>query len=635
MSAETKIVACRIERCLGCRSCELACAVEHSQSKTLREAVRELPRPQARVHVEPAGRGGLPLQCRHCEDAPCVLVCPTGALHRDENTGTVQVDANLCIGCKLCILMCPLGVLHIGKAGRSAIKCDQCLARQTNGQPPACVTACPTHALQLVHREDVQDEGRHLVAISIAAALTDGGQGGQDGASNAVRVHVPKVDGAEKRHVVVVGGGAAGAMAAVSAARAGAKVTVVSADAVTYRRPAIPALLAGYMKDIAEARIFAPEMLEALGIEVLAPARATALDTAAKLVTVETANGRTQPLAYDAAVLATGGTAARPPIPGADLPGVCTFVTAEGAREILDGLDRGARRAVVIGASFIALEVAEALLARGLEVALNVRSRILRRVVEPDISEYLQRRFAARGLTMLTGEAVSEIGGAGRVEYVVHQRERVPADLVILGAGVRPNTALAQTAGLRLGDSGAVAVDHRMATSAADVYAAGDCAEAPDLGTGRFTYSAVGSTGALAGTIAGANAAGAGLAIDGFLRAQADEILGLQIYSIGHTTTTAEAVGLDVTVHALPQPPEVERARDEIVGKILTDADDRIVGAQVVARHHGAQYGWQLYRAVLTGETRQALLAHWTSPRQRAARAATEARAGEVTIDTR
>jgi len=630
-----KIIACRVERCLGCRSCEIACALEHSKSKTLRGAVRESPRPECRVTVEAAGRGRLPIQCRHCEDAPCVAVCPTGAMHRDEASGTVQVDEDLCIGCKLCILMCPLGVLRIGEAGRSTIKCDQCLARQADGRPPACVEACPTHALQLVDREDVRDDGRHLVAIGIVAALTADGQAEQDGAAQAVRARVSKVDGAEKRHVVVVGGGAAGAMAAISAARAGAKVTVVTADAVTYRRPAIPALLAGYMEDIAEARIFAPEMLEALGIEVLAPARTTALDTAAKTVTLETADGGVQSLAYDAAVLATGGTAARPPIPGADLPGVCTFVTAEEARQIRDALDRGARRAVVIGASFIALEVAEALLARNLEVAFNVRSRILRRIVEPDISEYLQRRFAARGLTMLTGEAVSEIGGAGKVEYVVHRGARVPADLVILGAGVRPNTRLAKAAGLRLGDSGAVAVDHRMATSTANVYAAGDCAEAPDLGTGRFTYSAVGSTGALAGVIAGANAAGADLVADGFLRAQADEILGFQIYSVGHTTTTAKEVGLTVTVHPLPQPPEVERARDEIVGKVLTNGDDRIVGAQVVARHHGSQYGWQVYRAVLTGQTRDDFLRHWMSPRQRAARAADEARAGEVTIDTR
>ena len=630
----SKIIACRVERCLGCRSCEVACALEHSASKDLRGAVRETPRPQRRVTVETAGRHSLPIQCRHCEDGLCQLVCPTGAIHRDEATGTVQVSDDLCIGCKLCILMCPLGVLRIGEGGRSTIKCDQCLARQADGRPPACVEACPTHALQLVEKTAIEDDDRHLVAVSIVAALTEDGEAEKHMAGKAVRARSKKIVGAEKRHVVVVGAGAAGAMAAIGATRAGAKVTLISADALTYRRPAIPALLAGHMETIDEARIFAPATLAAYGIEVLAPARATALDTTKKTFTLETAGGRAQTIAYDAAVLATGGTAARPSIPGADLPGVCTFVTAEGAREILERVDQGARRAVVIGASFIALEVAEALLERGLDVAFNVRSRILRRIVEPDLSAYLERHFAARSLKMLTGEAVSEIGGSGRVEFVVHKGERVPADLVILGAGVRPNTRLAEAAGIALAESGAVAVDHQMATSAADVYAAGDCAEVPDLGTGRFTYSAVGSTGALAGAIAGAGAAGAGQAVDGFLRAQADEILGLQVYSIGHTTTTAKEVGLAVTVHALPQPPEVERARDEIVGKVLTDGEDRIVGAQVIAKHHGSQYGWQLYRAVLTGEKREDFLRHWASPRQRAARAADEARAGEVAIET-
>jgi len=630
----SKTIACRVDRCLGCRSCEVACAVEHSASKTLRGAVRERPRPERRVTVQAAGAHSLPLQCRHCEEGLCQVVCPTGAIHRDEASGIVRIDEDLCIGCKLCTLMCPLGVLRISERARCTIKCDQCIDRQAEGRQPACVEACPTGALQLVETDEVEDEDRHLVAVNIVAALTGDGEAEHEIAGKAVRARSDKVKGAEKRHVVVVGSSAAGAMAAIHAARAGANVTVVTADATSYRRPAIPALLAGYIDTMDEARIFGPETLGALGIEVLAPARATGMDTKAKTVTVETADGETRALSYDAAVLATGSIPARPPIDGADKAGVCTFLSAEGAREILDRIGDGARRAVVVGASFVALEVAEALLDRGLEVAFNVRSRILRRIVEPQISEYLQRHFEARGLRMLTGEAISEIGGSKRVEYVVHKGEKVPADLVILGAGARANTDLAQAAGIRLAESEAVAVDHQMATSAPDVYAAGDCAEAPDFPTGRFTYSAVGSTGALAGAIAGMNAAGADEEVEGFLRAQADEILGRQIISVGHTSTMAEAVGLDVTVHDLPQPPEVDRARDEIVGVLLTDGEDRIVGAQVVARRHGSQYGWQVYRAVLTGEAREAFLAHWTSPRQKAARAADEARAGEVTVET-
>jgi NADPH-dependent 2,4-dienoyl-CoA reductase/sulfur reductase-like enzyme len=236
---------------------------------------------------------------------------------------------------------------------------------------------------------------------------------------------------------------------------------------------------------------------------------------------------------------------------------------------------------------------------------------------------------------MLAGEEISEIGGAGKVEYVVHKGVRIPAQLVVLGTGVQPHVTLAQSAGITLGPSGAIAVDDHMRTSAPDVYAAGDCAEVPDLGTGRFIYSAVGSTGALAGAIAGANAAGEDRRTDGFLRAQADEILGMQIYSIGHSTTTAKEVGLDVTVHDLATPAEVELAKDEVHAMVLTDADGRIVGAQAVARGHGSQYAWQLYRAVLEGMKREEFLKGWMAPRRRATKLAGETDWGAVEVDSR
>jgi len=642
-----KIIACRVEHCLGCRSCEIACALAHSQSKDLHEAVLEAPRPQRRVTVEVAGAHGLPLQCRHCEEGLCQLVCPTGAIHRDEKTGITSVDEDLCIGCKLCILMCPLGVLRIGEHNRATIKCDQCLDRQAEGERPACVAACPTHALQFVAADEVAKDERRLAAVSVITTLTGGGKAEKKIAKKVAKGKSKKA-AAKARRVLVIGSNAAGAMAAIHAAQAGAKVTLITADPMSYRRPAIPALIAGHMADISEARIYPPETFKKYGIEVRAPAMAVAMDTAQKTVTVK-AGSKTEGLAYDAAVLATGGTAARPKIRGAEKRGVCTFTTVEGAREIIAAA-RSARTAVVVGASFVALEVAQALLEKGLKVYFNVRSRILRRLVEPDISEYLQKRFAQRGLEMLDGEEISEIGGGEAVEYVVHKGNKIPAELVILGTGVWPNVKLAEAAGIQLAESGAIAVDKRMQTSAADVYAAGDCAEVPDFSTGRFGYSAVGSTGALAGAIAGTNAAGGdpstmlGVALsrskgdrktDGFLRAQGDEILGIQVYSIGHSTTTAKEVGLEVTVHDLPSPAEVERPRDEVLAKLLTDSKDRIVGAQAVAYHHGSQYAWQLYEAVMTSAPRKDFLKRWMSPRRRAAALAEKVGWGELVVENK
>ena len=637
-TSSNKIIACRVEHCLGCRSCEIACALAHSRAKDLVGAAAEHPRPQSRVTVEMAGSHGLPLQCRHCEDGLCQVVCPTGAIHRDEARGLTVVDEDLCIGCKLCTLMCPMGVLKIGEGNRATIKCDQCADRQAQGDQPACVAACPTHALQFVDRGDVAAEGNRLTAVSVvteAGVACSRGRLREHESGAGENMPTPTAAWAchpagEKpatstpRRVVVIGASAAGAMAAIHAAQAGAEVTLVSADVLSYRRPAIPALIAGQMESIDEARIYSPETFAKHGIRVVSPAIAETLDTTKKTVRLRTADGAAEDLPYDAAVLAVGGTALRPKIPGADKRGVCTFTTAEGALEILR-VAGTARAAVVVGASFVALEVAQALMERGLKVYFNVRSRILRRMMEPDLSAYLQDRFAQRGLEMLAGEEISEIGGGEAVEYVVHKGVKIPADLVVLGAGVGPNVMLARAAGLKLGASGAVAVDGRMQTSAPDVYAAGDCAEAPDFSTGRAAYSAVGSTGALAGAIAGTSAAGGDAHTDGFLRAQADEILGLQVYSIGHSTTTAADVGLAVTAYDLPTPPEVERARDEIRGHLLTDAAGRIVGAQAVAFHHGSQYAWQLYQAVLAGEPREAFLKRWMSPRRRAAKLAEQA----------
>lgn len=95
-------IVVNIPKCVGCHSCEIACAVEHSLSKNLYQAVSESPRPQKRVAVECYGRTNLPLQCRHCEEAPCVRVCPTGALYRQDPEEVVLVDQPRRIGCKWC-----------------------------------------------------------------------------------------------------------------------------------------------------------------------------------------------------------------------------------------------------------------------------------------------------------------------------------------------------------------------------------------------------------------------------------------------------------------------------------------------------------------------------------------------------
>jgi len=139
-----KQILVRTELCLGCKSCEIACATAHSTSKNLIAALFERQKPQKRVFVETNGQLNLPLQCRQCADTPCVHACMSGAMFIDEVTGLALLDESKCVGCWMCVMTCPFGVITQNKERQLAIKCDRC---QELSFDPACVKACPTKAL--------------------------------------------------------------------------------------------------------------------------------------------------------------------------------------------------------------------------------------------------------------------------------------------------------------------------------------------------------------------------------------------------------------------------------------------------------------------------------------------------------
>ena len=161
----------KVEKCVGCKSCEMACAIEHSVSKDLSLAIHETPRPKSRVRVQQGATFAVPLQCRQCEDAPCITICPTKALHRADADSPVMIDHDLCIGCQWCVLACPFGVISLDSDGRSIVKCDQCFERVQQGKQPACVTGCPTGALDYTAMDTVVTEKRKASLLQIEAAM--------------------------------------------------------------------------------------------------------------------------------------------------------------------------------------------------------------------------------------------------------------------------------------------------------------------------------------------------------------------------------------------------------------------------------------------------------------------------------
>lgn len=160
----TKAVAVDLERCLACKSCELACAKAHAGFEDIVEALLSQARLVPRVHAMAAAGRCVPIQCQHCEDAPCVSVCPSGALYQDEETGTVGTAPEKCIGCKSCVLVCPFGAVAWDPQSGTVIKCDLCRDIIEEGEEPACVVACPTRARRVVELIDVTLQRRKEAA---------------------------------------------------------------------------------------------------------------------------------------------------------------------------------------------------------------------------------------------------------------------------------------------------------------------------------------------------------------------------------------------------------------------------------------------------------------------------------------
>ena len=130
--------------CIGCHLCEVYCQLQHAQSKDLIKAFkREAPRPLPRLRVEEKGLVSLSVQCQHCEDAPCVYACLTGALSRDSDSGIVNLDKERCTGCWTCILVCPFGAIRQDAEQKNVLKCDLCQGEEI----PVCVANCPNEAL--------------------------------------------------------------------------------------------------------------------------------------------------------------------------------------------------------------------------------------------------------------------------------------------------------------------------------------------------------------------------------------------------------------------------------------------------------------------------------------------------------
>jgi NAD(P)H-nitrite reductase large subunit len=372
----------------------------------------------------------------------------------------------------------------------------------------------------------------------------------------------------EKRYDYLILGNSTAAVAAVEAIRAvdaaGTVAVVSDQPQHVYSPPLITYVLGG---KIAEDRLYtrARDFYAQLKVDTYFGVPATSLRPDEHQVVL--ASGAA--LGYGKLLLATGGTPVIPPLPGVDLQGVFTFTRHDDMVRVREYIrQHKVISAVVIGGGMIGVKVAEAFSALGLETTIvEMLDRVLAQALDEVGSAMAKRALEAHGLRVLTGSGVTSIGGSdGRVQSVsLDSGSRLPAQVVIVAVGVRPNVQLAHEGGLSVNRG--VLVDEHMRTSAADVFAAGDVAEAYDPLIGEARPIAIWPAASLQGETAGMNMAGQDAAYDGSIPMNSIQVCGLPTISVGLNTPPEGAETLEY------------RSPDGKIYRRMFIVGDRIVGA--------------------------------------------------------
>jgi len=325
--------------------------------------------------------------------------------------------------------------------------------------------------------------------------------------------------------LLIIGGSDAGISAGLRACEldGSAEVTVVIADAYpNFSICGLPYYISGDVPDWRSLAHRTLDELERAGMRMLLDHTARAIDPGAKRVIVTDLGGTELELGYDRLIVATGAQPIRPPIRGLDLPGVHVLHTMQNSFAVHQAARRrGTESAVIVGAGYIGLELAEAFAARGLKVTVVEQLQEVLPTVDPELGAVVRGELVSHGVEIVTGvrvETISEEGKALTV-YGTPGLERA-VDLVLVVVGVRPDSALAAASGARIGVKGAIRTSRRMEMNLPDTFAAGDCIETYHRILGAPTYLPLGTTAHKQGTVAGENAVGGDRLFEGSLGTQ-------------------------------------------------------------------------------------------------------------------
>lgn len=390
--------------------------------------------------------------------------------------------------------------------------------------------------------------------------------------------------------VLVIGGVAAGTKAAAKLKRENRAIDVkiiTKGKDISYAGCGLPYYIGGIIPDRSSLIVNTPEKYSSLtGVSVITQAEVTGVDFTSHSVTY-VKDGKEEKEGYDRLVIATGAESIVPPVDGTALAGVFTVRTPDDAIAIKDYASKDdVHRAVVVGAGFIGLEIAENLRKDGLSVTvMDMAPSIMPNAFDSEMAAWAMKAMRASGTSVLTSTKLLSIKGTEKAEGVVTDKGEIAADIVILALGVRPSTSFLAGSPIEM-EKGAIVVDEHMMTNVNGVYAAGDCALVRNRITGKRMYSAMGSTANISARVLAENIAGKDVIYSGAVGTGVVKILSdLNAARTGLTEEAAIKEGFDVmTVVAVTDDKAhyYEGSSFFIMKLIAEKKTHRILGFQVL-----------------------------------------------------
>lgn len=391
--------------------------------------------------------------------------------------------------------------------------------------------------------------------------------------------------------VVVLGGVAAGTKVAAKLMRedrSNEVIVINKGKNISYAGCGLPYYVGHVIEERDQLIVNTPEKYNKLtGVKVLTETEAINVDTAAKVVTAKNLQtGEETAYDYDKLVISVGASPVKPPVEGVDLENVFFVRTPEDAIRIREVVDSGeVKRAVVVGAGYIGLEIAENLKLMGIRpFVLDMAPQVLAPGFDKEMADYVEGKLTDAGIPVVTGVTVTGIEGNGKVEKVLTSKKAYKADMVVMSAGIRPNTAFLEGSGIEM-FRGTILTDEFGQTNIADVYAAGDCAMVHNAITGKPAWSPMGSTANIAGRLIAQNMMGKSMGYRGVLGTAVCKLPGLNVGRTGLTEVQAKAEGFNPVsvITVVDDKAHYYAGASTFTIKMIADKDSlKLLGVQVV-----------------------------------------------------